>query len=803
MAWLPQGYQSLKGLLLHDGFSSGGPPKKQPSHPLRRIQSPLLCVVTIGAFTTIMGDRFYNQPELSVGTIADTTIIAPETASFPDEKTTELLRQEMRKGGNPILKRDQETTAAIKKDLQLFIGEVEELRSQAGEFPFLPVTTLALSHQSHLRQLPETQWQTLLQILKNSGDRPANGPSTPLDSTTEKAVVALRNYRQQVTETEFQNTMAQVAFAREGYGQALQMFNRETTIFSELLKKYHQEFLSLRPEDWQTTRTALESTMARILTQGIPAGFSQSLLQDTLQIQLTSGLPTASMAQDILMVMLRPNGEMLRSNLVEDKEEIKKRAEQAAQAIPVVIVNAEQGMVIVEKGETITQEDFVLLDGFRLSRRRINWVGLYSTTLLVTGGVVVMVVIAQKLRLALRFRDQILLALLSLSVPVLTAFSVPYNNLATIGLLTSSFYHPLLAVGQVVILAGFDALSVDVVLWEHLGAGLAGGLLTAIAGGKLRSREEQAIISGAVAGTQGVVHLVINVILSAGGLTIWKVVLQEAVSSAVSGVAWIVLALGLSPYLERFFDLVTPIRLAELSNPNRPLLKRLALEAPGTFQHTMFVASLAEAAARELHCNVELVRAGTLYHDIGKMHDPLGFIENQMGGPNKHDRIGDPWKSAEIIKKHVTVGLEMARKCNLPKAIRDFIPEHQGTLTISFFYFQAKQKQKDEKQLEVREEDFRYDGPVPQSRETGIVMLADSCEAALRSLNAVTPDEALNMINKIFHARWRDQQLKDSGLRREELRTIAEVFVRVWQQYNHQRIAYPAAALDPKAMASK
>ena len=129
------------------------------------------------------------------------------------------------------------------------------------------------------------------------------------------------------------------------------------------------------------------------------------------------------------------------------------------------------------------------------------------------------------------------------------------------------------------------------------------------------------------------------------------------------GVAWIVGGdrhLSLSGTL--FLDLITPIRLAELSNPNLPLLKRLATEAPGTFQHTMFVASLAEAAARELNCNVELVRAGTLYHDIGKMHDPLGFIENQMDGPNKHDEIDDPWISAEIIKKHVSEGLVMAKK---------------------------------------------------------------------------------------------------------------------------------------------
>jgi len=274
-------------------------------------------------------------------------------------------------------------------------------------------------------------------------------------------------------------------------------------------------------------------------------------------------------------------------------------------------------------------------------------------------------------------------------------------------------------------------------------------------------------------------------------------VLPAAAVFGLAGLAWCIVALGLSPYLERLFDVVTPIRLAELSNPNRPLLKRLATEAPGTFQHTLFVASLAEAAARELHCNVELVRAGTLYHDIGKMHDPLGFIENQMGGPNKHDEINNPWQSAEIIKKHVSEGLAIARRYNIPEAIQDFIPEHQGTILISYFYFQAKQRAQGEG-IVVDEPQFRYIGPIPQSRETGIVMLADACEAALRSLKDATPETALSMVKKIFRARWQDHQLDESGLRWEELPTIAEVFVRVWQQYNHQRIAYPKAALEPQ-----
>ena len=185
------------------------------------------------------------------------------------------------------------------------------------------------------------------------------------------------------------------------------------------------------------------------------------------------------------------------------------------------------------------------------------------------------------------------------------------------------------------------------------------------------------------------------------------------------------------------------------------------------------------------------------------MHDPLGFIENQMGGPNKHDEIDDPWVSAEIIRKHVTEGISRWRKNTVcPRQFAILFPEHQGTLLIAYFYYQAKQKAEEEGTM-VSEDDFRYIGPVPQSRETGILMLADGCEAALRSMRDATPKQAIATLHKIFKSRWQDRQLVDSGLNYDELPIIAEVFVRVWQQFNHKRIVYPKAALDLAARNNK
>jgi hypothetical protein len=378
------------------------------------------------------------------------------------------------------------------------------------------------------------------------------------------------------------------------------------------------------------------------------------------------------------------------------------------------------------------------------------------------------------------------------------ALRLPSTNLPAVGFLVGGFYGAPLGLAVTGLLTVLLPIGMDIG-WSQLLASAAGGLLCGVVAGRLRSREELALLGGAVGLLQGTLYLVLN---AASGV-VWYTLLGASALQGLIGLAWIIVALGSSPYLEQLFDLVTTIRLVELANPNRPLLKRLAAETPGTFQHTLFVSTLAEAAARTLGCNVELVRTGTLYHDIGKMHDPQGFIENQMGGTNKHDLIDDPYKSAEIIKKHVTEGLVMARKFRLPKAVRAFIPEHQGTMLIAYFYHQAQQRAQQPVDVdgivtEVQEADFRYDGPIPQSRETGIVMLADSCEAALRSLKDATYEEALNMINKILRARWQDHQLVDSGLTREEMSQIAEIFVQVWQQFNHQRIAYPKLAASPQ-----
>ncbi|HEY9748464.1 MAG TPA: HDIG domain-containing metalloprotein [Allocoleopsis sp.] len=771
---------------------------------LHRYRPPAMVVVAVLSLTSTIGYRFYNEPKLDVGTAAPQTIRAPFNASVEDPKTTEEKRREAKTGAVPVLMLDATVTQKVQQALEQALQRGTELRRTAGTFPFVAPASLSLPTQIYLRQAEEWEWRTVLEAVEAPTARGLgletsldptlskwlDAGNSPLNASQQQAIAELRSYRQTIPAEEFAALVEIISKTRWSYPIALASLSDVVTPDAEVL--YDATLFNLSDAEWETAQTDIRQVATRILAQGISPGLPKTILQNAVQVQVGEMMPESARA---IAIKLLPK--VLEPNLTRDAEQTKLRAEQAAQEVKPVLVTIQQGEIIVKEGQVITQSDFVLLDYFRLSRREINWLGLLGFGGLISGAVGLVWVVERRFHPGLRQRDHLLLLVLTLSAPLLGIFGIASTSLPAIGLLVGSFYGSALSVAVVGLLTIIVPLGLEV-SGSYWLASAVGGLLGGLIAGRLRSREELALLGGVVGLTQGVAYLILTLILNAASGPVWYLVLSGAVLHGLAGVAWSVVALGLSPYLEHLFDLVTPIRLAELSNPNRPLLKRLASDAPGTFQHTLFVATLAEAAARALSCNVELVRAGTLYHDIGKMHDPLGFIENQMGGPNKHDLINDPWKSAQIIKKHVSAGLVMARKCRLPKAIQAFIPEHQGTMLIAYFYHQAQQQAKQETALTVDESDFRYDGPIPQSRETGIVMLADSCEAALRSLKDASPEEALSMINKILRARWQDHQLVDSGLSREEMNQIAEVFVQVWQQFNHQRIAYPKAVLSAK-----
>jgi cyclic-di-AMP phosphodiesterase PgpH len=779
--------------------------KKPPK--VRRERTSALLILAVVLLTIMLGHRFANQPRLDEGTIAPETIRAPKAAQIVDTKTTAQNRQIAWRKAEPILVIDSTVNQKIWQKLQTNLTQGERLRQLAGNFPFTTTTNLSTAAQIYLRSCPDSQWQKVLAFLRDaqSRERQQNAATTNFASVKierfeneamAQAARELNAYRLKTAKShQFSMLMAKLSQVRQQYAQALSQLAQLQKATPPTL--YESSWLDLSDPIWSKTVAGIRATTQRILAQGVYRGISSDTLQTAVNLQVRSHVPPQMepLATQMLLTVLEPN-------LKEDEAQTKLAAAEAVAKIAPQMLNLERGEVIVRKGETIDHAAFITLDYFGLSRRGIGWSGLSKFGGIVSVAVGIFVWIAWKFeRQKLRQRDCVLILLLALSTPLLLRLNLRYINLPAVGLLLGSFYG--FPIGGTVV--GLLGLLVPVgmdISGKSLLTGLAGGMLASWMAGWMRSREELALIGVAVSVTQGLAYLLGKVVLSAIGTdSVWNwydVALQAGLFS-LAGIVWSAIAIGISPYLEHFFDLVTPIRLAELANPNRPLLKRLATEAPGTFQHTLFVSTLAEAAARVLGCNVELVRTGTLYHDIGKLHDPLAFIENQMGGVNKHDEINDPWESAAIIRKHVTEGLVMARKCRLPMAIQAFIPEHQGTMAIAYFYHQAQQIARQDHSITVDERDFCYAGPAPQSRETALVMLADSCEAALRTLPAAgksggkepTREEALAMVQKILRSRWQDNQLVDSGLTRADMDTIAETFVNIWQQFHHKRIAYP------------
>ncbi|MDQ0197254.1 HD family phosphohydrolase [Neobacillus ginsengisoli] len=256
-------------------------------------------------------------------------------------------------------------------------------------------------------------------------------------------------------------------------------------------------------------------------------------------------------------------------------------------------------------------------------------------------------------------------------------------------------------------------------------------------------------------------------------------------TAIVSGIASAVLTIGLLPFFEASFGILSTMRLIELSNPNHPLLRKILMEAPGTYHHSVMVANLAESACEAIGANGLLARVGSYYHDIGKTRRPNFFIENQMHLDNPHDRL-PPDKSANIIIDHVTEGSNILKKYHMPKELIEIAEQHHGTTLLKFFYHKAIQNG-----AETKEEDFRYPGPKAQSKESAIVGIADSVEAAVRSLTSPTPELIESLVKKIVADRLQDGQLNECDLTLKELETVTHTLCETLKGIFHSRIEYP------------
>jgi cyclic-di-AMP phosphodiesterase PgpH len=306
---------------------------------------------------------------------------------------------------------------------------------------------------------------------------------------------------------------------------------------------------------------------------------------------------------------------------------------------------------------------------------------------------------------------------------------------------------------------------------------------------KRLSSRSSLLLAGVLGGCVGVTSYTILLLLNGSTLTI--ATLSNLLLVLSGNILAGIIALGLLPLAETAFDFLTEFRLVELSNPSTPLLQKLLLEAPGTYQHSLIISNLVEQAVSAIGGNSLLARVGCLYHDVGKLKRPQFYIENQIGNENPHNAIS-PHLSYLIITNHVKDGVELLRDYKLPKALEPFVSEHHGTTVLSYFYKRAL-----EDSARLDELNFRYPGPKPQSKETAVLMLADAVESASRTLTDPSQGSIRALIDRLISLRQQDAQLAESPLNFRDLETIANTFERMLTAILHRRIQYPTDEPKP------
>ena len=501
---------------------------------------------------------------------------------------------------------------------------------------------------------------------------------------------------------------------------------------------------------------------------------------------------------------------IVRPNVAQDVTETALRRGRAASSVEEVSIRLPQGRVLVRRGDEVTEQTARLLANLAALSEA-------EPTLLPLAGVLLLVILVTAIwyfyllrespsidEFRSRFGAVVLLTLVKLLVLGGVAFVA--RSIAS-GMMREPFgqldiYLPALphAAGPIVaaLMFGLPVAILFAVVQGVLVAlmisgeasltvyAMLSGVAAAFASQRLKERNVLARIGLNVAGINAL--LVVGLALWAGKAADWQVVAASALAGAGSGLLAAALASFVLPAVESVSGVITDIRLLELSNPNLPLLKRLAQEAPGTFQHSLAMANLAEAAAEAVGANPLLARVCCYYHDIGKLSKPEYFVENQRGS-NPHDQL-TPWMSALVVSNHVKAGLELARQYQLPEPVRDAIATHHGNKLIRFFFSRAKAQEDPDKGV-VKESEFRYPGPRPHTKELGILLLADAVEAASRTLQDPSPGKIQGMIAQIVKKDLDDEQLDDCDLTLRDLEKIEAAFFWVLTTAFHHRIDYP------------
>ncbi|MDU1411496.1 MAG: HDIG domain-containing protein [Clostridium sp.] len=568
---------------------------------------------------------------------------------------------------------------------------------------------------------------------------------------------------------------------------------------------------SLSQENYETL-IALTSSQGTILLEDLKACMSD--MYDTVTIyegntgnlvtaqwQITNHFNNSDYDKSVKELAIAIGQSQTKATYFVDEEKTTEAKENAVKGVSPVIYKKDQ--TIVAEGQPVTEAQLAILGDLGLLNTKDS-TDIYLHIALLF--IIVMVLVIQWRYISVKRKDiyvdsskiilvnmlTVIMVLLARASMMISPYIMPF---ACVSILMAVLFDDRISVVigalNVIFISFVVNFSSDVIL-----IALLNSIVVPIIMRRVQQRNDILYSSIAIGFVNIIFTGVMGYFLSADLSSILMKALVTGAASLLSGI----LAIGILPILENLFDIVTNMKLLELSNPNHPLMRRLLLEAPGTYHHSVLVANLAEMAAEKVGANPIMARVAAYYHDVGKLERPYYFKENQVGGVNPHDKMS-PALSAAIILSHVDDGVKLANKYNLPNDIIDVIREHHGDSLAKYFYITMRNKS--ENPDEIDEKDYKYSGPPPTSRESSIVMMADGVEASVRSIQNPTNEKIEEMVNNIIKARIDEKQLINSELTFKDIEKIKQSFLKVLSGIYHERIEYPKDKIELDKNGSK
>ncbi len=595
-------------------------------------------------------------------------------------------------------------------------------------------------------------------------------PVYKLDMTKEKTVLKSADNIFDSIESVLDSTEGEL----DKHNALSEIFPNNTTFPDILLKESSSNI--------ENMRKSLKSILYNIMVMGVKSNsIDQAVRVGTDEIDKSN---FSKEDKQMLTYILRKT---IQPNLIYDKEATETAIQKAVSSIPPVKVTVNKGDIIIKKGEKITENQYTILSAVGLVHTKNDWKVVLSIIIFI---IVFMaesyfaMLHSEKMRRGKAVKKTAEFAIIIIISYVAFLLLEPISPyLIPIPLLALIMFAFFDTTSAVLVSIGFTLL---LTLPMEIKSSVLFAILISTAASLFVLRRFSRMFTLIYAGIiGGVTFSLLSLFLGIMNKLPLKQIEANTIYAFVNLFGTAILALGIIFIMDHIFNETTVIRLLELSDTNTPLLRQLLLKAPGTYQHSMNVASIASSAAAEIGANSLLIRAGAYYHDIGKMLHPYYFTENQIGIPNIHNEI-TPNLSKTVIINHVKDGIQLAKGYRLPNEIIDFIRTHHGTTVVAYFYHKER-----EKNPEARKDDFRYPGPKPHTKEEAILMLADATEAATHSLPNLDKTKIIETIENIIREKVEDEQLDQSELTLGELNIVKESFVTSLLNFYHKREAYP------------